>query len=205
MTRSIVTVTTASDTFDLTTAATIKEELNISGKESDSIIRRYIRSESDRIATFCNRVFALETVSEVLRFERRQTSIMLDRIPVTTLTSITEDVTLLDPTLYELDSASGLVYRLSDDLNGERTQWAVEKITAVYSGGYQLLGTLPPAIEEACISLVKARWFARLRDPMLKVRDVDQVVRQEFWVGGVEDGLPDEVKATLMPYRRINL
>jgi hypothetical protein len=205
MNNSLLTVTTASQTFDLTTLATVKDELEVSDKKSDARLRRYIRSESDRIAAFCNRVFALETVQQTFRLERRQSCLILDRIPVTTIISVTEDDTEIDSTLYEFGSASGLLYRLESSSSAERDRWCADKIVVSYSGGYELLGTLPPAIEEACISLVKARWFARRRDPLLKVRDVDQVIRQEFWVGGADDGLPEEVKSALMPYRRIIL
>lgn len=205
MTRSIVTVTTASDTFDLTTLDTVKAELQITDESKDDLLRRYIRAESDRMARYCKRVLAIETVSEEFRTDTRRECLMLDRYPVTAIASVVEDGVTLATAAYQVKKASGLIYRLSDD--GKRSEWAMGKITVAYTGGYELLGTLPLGIQEACIEMVTGRWMARGRDPMLKLTEVEGMGRREYWVGstGDDDGLPTSVAAALQPYRRIAL
>lgn len=226
MSDSILTVVSAAATYDLTTLETVKDELGITTTGSDQTLRRYIADASARIAAYCNRVFAFETVSELFTPDRaiasgwgaargeswdsawearmlwRARSILpLSRFPVVTIVSVVEDTSgvVLDPSYYEVDAATGFLYRMNQ---GARTKWTANRTTVTYSGGYVLVSGLPRPLEQAAIDLVKARWFARGRDPRLKVADVPNVLRQEFWVGSVGAGdMPDEIAALLAPYR----
>lgn len=204
--QSILTVTSASNTYDLTVAATVKTELGISGTSEDAKIETWIHQASAIFAVECNRVFAQETVSE----QFRNTGggwvgpIALQRYPVASITSVTEDDDdALSASDYELDAETGLLWRL--DTSGYRMLWcARKKIVVVYVGGYQLLTTLPQEIERAVIDYVKQMRFAATKDPALKGEEVIGVQRFDYRVsGGGDDGVyPPQFDRMIQKYRR---
>ena len=77
-----------------------------------------------------------------------------------------------------------------------------------YRAGYVLPGepdrTLPDDIERAAIMLVKAAWFARTRDPLIRSEDVSGVTNTTYWVGGFGNGgsLPPDVEGLLSKHRQ---
>jgi hypothetical protein len=207
--KSILTVVTPASTQDLTTLANVKAEIGITGTAEDTNINLWIDQASSVIAGECNRVFGQETVLESCgvgapigmqwpEYER----IVLTRNPVASITTLVEDGnTLVSGTDYEVDKDSGIITRLIGDF--ER-RWWFRTLAVTYVAGYQLLGTLPEAIERACISLVKQFRYAAQRDPLLKSEDIPGVLSQTFWVGGVgekSNGLPLDVETLIAPYR----
>jgi hypothetical protein len=96
--NSILTVTDAATSYDLTTLANVKAELGITSGDGDTILRRYISGASQAAMQYCNRVFAVETVSEQFLPGRRERMIrgivsplQLSRWPLTAVSSVTED------------------------------------------------------------------------------------------------------------------
>lgn len=204
MTPYKTTVSEAAASIDLTTLATVKAELGITNGTSDADLARFITQMSHAAATYCNRVFAKETVVDYFRPQnecRSTDKLLLSRFPVGTITSVVEDGTTLDAADYEVDPTTGFLWRLSDD---ERTSWALAKIVATYAGGYELLDELPNDVERAVIVMVKQAWFAKSQDPMAKAEEVPGVYRIERWVGtapGEIGAIPAEAEALLDPYR----
>jgi hypothetical protein len=93
------------------------------------------------------------------------------------------------------------LYRL--DGADRRMAWSAAKIVVTYTGGYDLPGDCPADLAGACRRAVKARFMSRLRDPLLKVRDVPGVIEEEYWVGpasGDPDGLSPDVSGVLTFY-----
>src|ERR1044071_9207493 len=99
-----LTVKTPATSFDLTDIDTVKDELEISGSESDDRLARYITEASRAIATWCNRVFGKETVAETFRNGEGLECLVLARRPVVSITSIVEDGVTLSSSDYELDT-----------------------------------------------------------------------------------------------------
>lgn len=200
---SILTVTTAASSYDLTTLGTVKEELGTVTDASDDLLRRWIAEESANVSRYCNRVFARETVTEVFRFEDEAEVLRLKRYPVESITSVEEwtGVTL-DAAYYECDAASGLLYRT--DGYYEREEWESELVTVVYTGGYALLGDLPRPIESAVLRLITRRYTARGRDPYLRAMSAPGLGEQQFWIpadGGPE--IPPDIAGMLASYRDV--
>jgi hypothetical protein len=199
----ILTVITPADSYDLTVLATVKAELGITDSNSDAQLETWIDQASSIFASECDRVFAKETVSEQFRpnFYRDPAPLPLSRCPVSSITSVTEAGTVLDPVDYEVDPAIGLLYRLS---GGARTCWGFGKITVLYIGGYEPLPDLPHDIERAVISLVKQYHFGSTRDPALKSEEVIGVQRFDYRVSnGADDGaFPPEFERTVLKYRQ---
>lgn len=211
ITDSILEVVTASATYDLTTLDRVKTELGISTNDHDDRLIDLIHDESADFADLCNRVFASEVVTETYRNVRGRNNLApleLRRYPVTTVASVVEDDVTLDPTDYEVDWKTGLLYRLSSDF---RSVWCASKIIITYTGGYILLTTLPRKIETAVLTMIMGRWFSggsSARDPAVRTEDVYGVARIDYWRPGtssssgfISSSLPPDVQEAVDLYR----
>lgn len=167
---SILTVTTPrTDDGLLVTLEALKTELQIKVDTNDDYLSALLLRVSEAIETHCNRVFAVETVTEVFRPDpcaKAQEALILGRRPVITITSVTVDGEALSASDYEVDAESGLLYRLSSDA---RTTWSGAKITVVYSAGY---ATIPGPVQQGIFELVKLNQAARTRDPALRSENI---------------------------------
>lgn len=227
--NSILTVITDALSRDLTTLATVKDELGITDGTSNARLSRWIHEASGLIESYCDQVFAQQTVQETFRQFHiphstfhllrnhgqptpRSGPLVLRRHPVASIVSVVEDdafeddgttpLTLVEGLDFEVDAETGLLWRL---LNDHPSYWVAQKTVVTYTGGYALIGDLPYPIEQACITMVKHRWSARDRDPMLRQQSIPGVIEQQFWVGatGTSGALPPEVEDMLCRFREI--
>lgn len=199
---SLLTVTTPATVFDLSVLADVKDDLAIAVSTYDATLLRYLSEASLAIAKACGRVFAQEAVSEQFRFEARpQPMLILTRWPVSAVASIVEDSTTLIGADWEVDAVTGRLYRLRADY---KSWWTASKITVAYTAGYNLAANgAPKDLQAAARSLIKSRWFAKARDPLVKSEEVPGVLRQDYWVGGLpgEGGFPPDVEDIVSLYR----
>lgn len=226
--ESILTILTPAITHDLTTLATAKDEMNITGTASDDRLARWIREASGFIRGYCDRTFAAETLKETWRpgtagrnrdynwsssnwiYGPAGDALRLRRWPVTAIVSISEDdAAALTSDDYELDGDRGWLYRMSGQVSGaggSRTGWYGSKLAVTYTAGYALLDGLPYGLETACLEILKHRQAARERDPMLKQQTIPGELEQQWWVPGAnEDGVPATIRALLDPHRAMNV
>lgn len=205
--QSLLTVTAAAASRDLVTLATMKDELGVTGSATDARIGRWITEASGQIDAYLDRTLAQETVTETFRWEgieRRVDPVLLQRYPVSAIASVTEDAdTALDPDLYELDSATGRLWRL--DAAGCRVRWQCSvRLVIAYTGGYALPADVPAPIEIACQRLVKQRWYGFGQDPNLRRTQTDGVGTDEWFAPtSGAPGLPAEITDLLDPFRRM--
>lgn len=197
----MLTVTTAASSYNLTTLEAVKTDLDISSSEDDAQLNDLIEAASIIVADHCRRVFATETVQEILRPDMCHEDIVLQRFPVTSITSIVEDGTTLVATDYEANLANGAIARL---YNNRPCYWSTAKIVITYQSGFTLPGNenanLPAPIERATIDVVKSLYFAAGRDPLLRSDDVPGLQAVTYYKStGAE--LPPGVAALLGPYR----
>jgi hypothetical protein len=197
----MLTVLTPATNFKLTTIEAVKSELGIVGTAEDAWIADAIDRASDTITRFCNCVLTREVLQETIVLKRPTESLMLTRFPVV----IADVEVTVDGTgaLTEVDGFSGLVYRL--DASGNRICWPAGRIVVIYGAGYILPADvgrdLPHDIERAAILVVKASYFSRQRDPLLKSESIEDAVQSSWWMGG----LPPEVEGILSRYRQVAL
>lgn len=205
----MLTVLTPAASHDLTTLEAVKAELEVTGTLDDTVIAALIRQASATIARFCRRVFALETVRQVVTIYGRLDQaagaefLFLDRTPVAEIVSITVDGIALAPADYELDAENGKLFRLS---GGYPVGWWGCRTVIVYRAGYDLLPGLPHDIERAAVDLVKRYYYGRSRDPALRSEQVLDVIDQAFTSTASEpmvDGLPADIAARLSFYREL--
>lgn len=190
----------------LTTVATLKTELSISGSDQDTALAALIAQASAAIESYCNRQFGHRTVTDTLRNRARREALVLSVIPVTGVTAVTESGTALEASDYELDSAkSGLLFRL--DSNDNLTCWAAAKIVIGYTAGYILPGTdganLPADVERACIDLCVRTYHATGRDAALTSEELPGVIKQTF--STTTETLSEDILCRINPYRLVSL
>lgn len=217
-------VIAAASTYDLTTLATFKEEVEATGTADDQFISQLIRQASGDIARYCNRVFAAETVRETFRINtgllypgcgvpataadgacRGVSGLLLQRLPVSELVSISEEGTTVPLEEVELEAESGLIRRVND---GWQAGWWIPKVVVEYRGGYELLADLPYEVERACLDLVKARYFQRSRDPSLRSERILNVIDTAWTTSSsatMKRGIPAEIAERLDNFRRWSL
>lgn len=196
--RSTVSVQAASQ--NLTVLDTVKQELGISNNDSDDLLQRFISEQSDAVNAYCGRRFSRETIIDSFNVQVGTCSpLILSRSPIVSVTSIVEGATTLDPSSFDIDSAGGRIWRLDGGIN---SWWPIGKIVVTYIGGYELLTTLPPAVERATIIMIKQAWFGRTRDPRAKSETVEGIGSMDFWVGNVSEeyGINQESAELLNKY-----
>ena len=199
-------------TSDLTTINVVKRDLDISTSRDDAYLCGLIQSCSWAAETFCRRSFGLTVYQETFRRKysggcsmNGQTNLVLSRFPLVSISSIVEDdgPALTEGVDFDADS-DGVVARLCND---RVRDWNSAKIVVEYSAGYLLPNdsgrTLPVDIERAVLLTVKAAYFSRTRDPLLKSQDVHGLEATSFGAVGLgphNDLLP-EAESLLTPYR----
>lgn len=80
-------------------------------------------------------------------------------------------------------------------------RWSGLPILVNYQAGYP---TIPDDLSDACLQLVKAKWFARTRDPMLRSENVAGVYEAAWWFAsgpGSSGQFPPDVEAVIDRYR----
>ena len=182
----ILTVTVPATVTALTTKTAFKLLHGISANTDDAKIDAMIDRATAAIEAETNRVFRRQTYSEQFRSVSGAAKLMLRRFPVASITSVTEDGTVVSASDYEIDKETGFLTRLSSDCPVE---WCAAKIVVVYVAGYLLPGQtgrdLPADLEEGCLEQVKSGWFSATRDPLVKAEDIPDLGRIDYWVGQV--------------------
>jgi hypothetical protein len=213
----ITTVVAASESYDLAVLADVKDDWSISGSADDNFVSRSITRCSRAAAQFCNRVFALETVQDLVFFRRGEwpgeiietvAPLQLSRWPIAAIISVTIDGTsLIEGTDFVTDEQVGQLRRF--DVDGREKAWTGTKATVVYAAGYVLPGQaavagaqpLPADISDAVSRMVYTRYAERQRDPLVKSEYVDGVGRTEYLEPSSDGNLSPDVEDILDNYR----
>lgn len=220
--RIVSSVVTPASNYDLTTLANIKDDLAIptTDTSSDATLVRFITEQSALVAQYCNRVFPIETVQDVIYPDRdpypyqvtgMMSELQLSRWPVVSVTSVTDQVfvgvdnTLIEGSDFIVDLERGWLTKL-DPNTGYPTGWSPDQYTVQYEAGYFTPGTInPPAdLEMAALRLITARFKARGRDPFLRSQGEPGVGQEQYWIGalpGQTGPFPPDIAAVLEKYR----
>lgn len=213
--RTITTVTAAASSRMLTTRATVKSVLQISGGDDDAYIDLLIRQASAVAENYCNRVFAQQSLSDLIMPDRDSypyqvpgnvMALQASSWPITAIASVTEDGTaLVNGTDYQVDLDKGLFYRMA--VGGTwPVPWPSLPVTIAYTAGYVLPGdsgsTLVADIEAGVIEIVKGLWMARTRDPAIRSESVPELLSTSYQIAMPNgSGLPPAAEAYLTNYR----
>lgn len=194
--------------YDLTSLQTVKTELGITSGAADGYLKSAISRASAAAASYCNRVFPVETVKDEFWAQKSPTlyfvpgtfePLTLSRFPVTSVTTVTENsVALVDGTDFRIDYAKGWLIRLG--VSGNPINWPIYPVSVTYLAGY---ATIPYDVVDAVIRMVKNRYFMRTRDSSLRQENIPGVIEQQFWVAtGAESGaITPDIVDLLSGYR----
>lgn len=197
---SVFSVTSPATETSLLTVAELRAATGISDSGQDAALLALGRSASTAIARQCNvradaghpPTLLRETCSETIRWSGCG-PLMLSRVPVTSILSVTNDGTAVAETAYEAIGRN-LHYLVSDDLS----DWPAGKIVVTYVAGFE---TPPSDMKLAVSKLVTALHAETARDPSLKRDIVPGVQEYEYWVAPSGDPLlTREIKDLLSPY-----
>lgn len=210
-----ITVTVPAADNLLTTRATVKTELGLTGTADDALIDSFIQQVSDAIATYCGRVFPRQTYQETVA-GYGDPILMLSRTPIVSVSSVSLSGDVITDYTIE-DAGAGFLYRergwiWTAGVGWQLTDYVIPrseapKFTVTYIAGYYLPSAganrnLPHDIEKAAIESVKAAYKARKRDPNVAEKKVGDLSIK--WVAGSESGfLPVSALGRLEPWKRV--
>lgn len=204
---------------DLTTTANVKTQLGISGSTDDTLIGQLITRATELAGSFCrlardaagNRpTFGKETLRATYdpngdsRRPREPVIYLPWRLPITSITSITEDGVTLSGSDFRLTGGGGALMRLSGDTP---CAWSDGKIVATFEAGFAspAASAVWPDIEAAIIEQVRAMYYARKRDPSIRSEAVPDVYQASYSQPGGDimaaSPLLPQVEGALQPYR----
>ena len=205
--------------YDLVSLNDIKLELQIASNVDDVWLAKQITRASNAIMQFVNRPVVPQTYQERFFFPVYpwpktisdhigvlQLSIwpLIGRsgsVVVTHNPDSKTPVTLIDGLDYRVDAARGQIARL-DPLTLLARNWPDTPILVQYQAGFS---PIPDDIQDACIRLVKSRYYARQRDPMIRQENVAGVVETSYWFGigpgNSSSNIPPDVAGLLSNYR----
>jgi hypothetical protein len=215
---TVVTAATAAfqgqQPYDLVGLRAIKAELEYAESDKDDLLKRWITQASAAAARFCNRVFPIETVQDQI-FPPRDyfpvpvviggvTPLQLSRWPVSASPTVTENgKTLVEDTDFIVKYDVGQLLRL--DVNGWPKRWPALPTVVQYPAGYQLTDPEFGDVADAVVRMVKARFFAQLRDPALRSENITGAYEATYWFasgpGTAIGNLTPDVQALLEKYR----
>lgn len=220
----ILSVITPAATTALTTLAAVKTDLGLTTSTDDDYLTSLILRVSGTIAGWIGRPLGVQSLVETCRqahgsyhafypyppsYGARSSlasrPLVLSCVPVVAISDVSEDGTSLTTDDYEIDSASGLLWRLSGSV---RCAWAASSVVVTYDAGFVLpqdggTRTLPIAVEEAALSLIRNNYHARYRDPQVILELTEGVGRTGWSPTLSTTALDDGIKALLAPYRSI--
>lgn len=145
---------------DLSTVASCKEHLGISGTTFDAVIGTLLTRASAWIERYCGRTFASTAYTQDYDGDGTDT-LILRQYPIVSVTTIHDDqerdfasATLIDADDYYVDADKGMVKLIAGRFSRGRGN-----VRVVYTAGH---ATVPAAVALAAVELT-AFWFNRRR------------------------------------------
>ena len=129
----------------------IKAYLDITGSTYDSVLSAFENESVAEFNSICNRNFATAS-GTVYKFDNFDETLIIKDIPITTLTSIYNDTTLIASTQYSADLANGIIYNLGAYLSNK------QKILVTCDTGYSE-ANIPQDIKKAILIRIKIEWL----------------------------------------------
>jgi len=203
-TRTTLTVVTPAPNQDLVSLEDARDELGVMDTTQDARIQRYISQSSASIAMFTNRVWRAEAVTEGFfqgygsggyyssdslgwphknHSDGSQVPLVLKRYPVGEITGVSVDGTVVDPITYYIDPQKGLLWRAWAEEDTNCVAWGWGPTLIDYTGGYANVEDIPADVQQACLSLVRHRFWGP-KDPTTRSVNVFGVQEETYWVGG---------------------
>jgi len=208
--------------FDLSVLETVKNELNIADGNTtqDTWISRAIQRGSAAIATYCARVFPVQTYQDIIWLQSDSypyqvpgtvAPLQLSQWPLVIVGTnpspvlsciVTEGVnvtqSLVDGTDFISDWQYGQLVRLNQYTNFP-TNWDGAPTAVQFSAGFP---TVPADLEQALLLWIAGAYQSRSRDPLLRAEEQPGLGRREYWIPNApESHFPPNIAELLDKYR----
>lgn len=183
---------------DLVSLDTAKLHLGIEGDDDDAVLASLIGRASTSIVSYLGANPNQGQYRQTEETTVGQSYVILSRAPVASVTAVTVDGAALSENESRLDSASGLLARLS---GGRSRCWESRAVVVIeYDAGH---ADTPADIQQAALTLVSAEWSARGKDPSLKSISIGSIGLTYF----TPDAVPSisSVSHLLSPYRAVGI
>ncbi len=143
---AVSSITSAAPSFDLTTAATVVADMEMTcGAKELRSLERIITAVSSQIANYCHRVFAEERITMLLS-GYASTNLLLDRMPIVEVLSVAYDgEPITDHQVIERNA--GMLYRAGG------WTWTTGGFGGQFSGGSPRVAHPNPNSEEALFTV----------------------------------------------------
>jgi hypothetical protein len=214
--RSLFQVTTPATDISFMTMEDIRRAVRMTGDRSrDDDLKALKRRVEARIYRACRLrgdgvnpiTLRQETVTETFRLtdvDFLQQEMQLARRPIVSVTSVTEETSLLDPTEYEIMADVGRLRRLSPNSgdNDPPLPWywgafGILQVVVVYQCGF---AKPPDDLIYAGELLARTYWTRDEREPGLKQINIPGVIERQYWVDGATDDVSTEILDVLIPF-----
>ena len=194
------------------TVARLAAELEITDATQQALLENIIEEATAMVNTYCRRTFHLETGIIEKHLGNNLHNIMLNKMPIVSIASITYDGSTISASDYEIwDAGAAIVFKPGTvwDRSSQGTRYIF-----TYSAGYTLPGVsganLPGDIQRATMEICKGIFYARKRDSAVRSERVEGVYAVEYATSGAQGGSVDSFLTTsvenlLMPYRKARL
>lgn len=214
-----LTVITAATNRKLASLSDVLAELPAAATADSDWLERQILKASQRVETYCDRIFAKQTYRETLPgygdhilqlthypvLDDPEVEVSLRGLPVTTF-SVEADVgQLYSEHGWEWTVVAGWGMTAQPIPGSEAPSFSVD-----YAAGYVLPDddddtTLPEDIQDAVVEIVKLRWFRRAQNPLersVKIGSLAVTYSDTAAEGGAVD-MPAEARSRLGRFRRL--
>lgn len=194
------------------TVARAAAELQVTDATQQALLESIIEEATAMVNTFCRRTFHRESAIVERQYGNGLHNILLDKMPLVSIESVTYDGDTISASDYEIwDAGAGIVFRPG-------TVWQRSSLGTryifTYTAGYILPGqsgaNLPGDIQRATMEVCKGIFYARKRDSAVRSERVEGVYAVEYATSGAQGGSVDNfitasVENLLMPYRKARI
>ena len=196
-------------TGDLTTVAHVKNYLDISGSDDDTVLGQLVDRATKAIESYCKRTFSSASYTEY-HDGKGASALILKHRPVTAVTSVHDDAdrvfgadSLIASTDYIVREAEGIIEWLTSSSTFPSTAAYFYdyqlNVKVIYTAGYS---TIPDDLEQACIMLA-ALLYHRGKQGADGIKQEAQ--SGAYSVTYVQGLMTPEIKELLMAYREYKM
>lgn len=179
--------------------ADIKTYLGVSGSGEDALYTALATTATALIEDYCGRIIGQRTVTERVRLDGPQRSIVLQHAPAIEVTSVKYDEVAETLADFRLAKAMATLRYVEGGEFGDGADWLI-----VYTAGW---ASIPAAVETACKELVKSLYNSKSRDDSVQRESVTDVGDVTYFPTSVSTmkgptgvALPTSVALLLEPY-----
>lgn len=184
----------------------LRAAAGVTDSSQDEVLDELGVALSDWLASICGiakdgihpPTFKVETVEQTDFTVKMKSHIVLDRLPIISVTDVTSNGETVDPDTYVIDHGAGLLIRVRG--NGLYF-WSCGKTVITYNAGFD---PVPTFISTLLMDMVRFKWDAASADARVKRKEIVDISVTDYWVGpiGVSNntltGYPADIEAKIM-------